>query len=342
MKTKNPSSRVTLSQIAKEVGLSSAAVSMALRGHSRVSAETQQRVSEAAARLGYVYDRGAAKLRTGQSDTIGIVISDITNAFFGELVYGVDQVIGETGKISFLFNTRDDAKHQEKLLMRLREQGVDGMILCPAPGTDETLLETITDWGIPFVQMLRSVSDRKGDYVSADYETGMNALTEHLLRLGHERIAFIGGNLDHSATQQRMKGFHSALQRHGLEASSITRCETTRKAGRETIKALMETENPPTAAICFNDIIAFGVLSGLRELGIEPGRDFAVTGFDNVDEAGECWPPLTTAATNPSEIGKEAGRLLLRRIANPDAPTERVIIPTKIIIRQTCGGAIDI
>ncbi len=187
------SARVTLSQIAKRVGLSSAAVSMALRGHQRISAATRQRVLEEATRLGYVYDRGAAKLRTGQSDTVGIIISDIANGFFGELVAGVDQVIAETGMISFLFNTRDDVRRQESLLIRLREQGVDGMILCPAPGTDPALLERISAWGIPTVQMLRYISADQADYVSADYRTGVETLCEHLLALGHRRIAFLGG-----------------------------------------------------------------------------------------------------------------------------------------------------
>ncbi len=332
------STRVTLSQIAKRVGLSSAAVSMALRGHQRISAATRQRVLEEATRLGYVYDRGAAKLRTGQSDTVGIIISDIANGFFGELVAGVDEVIAETGMISFLFNTRDDVRRQESLLIRLREQGVDGMILCPAPGTDPALLERISAWGIPTVQMLRCISADQADYVSADYRTGVEALCEHLLAIGHRRIAFLGGCHDHSATSQRLAGFHGALQRHGLAPAGIIRCPATRQAGRESIKTLLATPQPATAAICYNDLIAFGVLAGLRDAGLVPGQDFAVTGFDDVEEAAASWPPLTTAATHPRDIGQAAGRLLLRRIATPGAAPERLIIPTEIIVRSSCGA----
>ncbi len=337
MPQKKSSSCITLSRIAKEVGLSSAAVSMALRGHKRVSAETRQRVAEAAARLGYVYNRGAARLRTGQSHTVGIVIGDISNAFFGELVAGVDEIIDAAGKTSFLFNTRENQQRQQHLLTRLREQGVDGMIICPAPGTDESLFDEISRWGIPCVQMLRHVSGHHGDYVGADYRTGMDALCEHLIQLGHRRIAFIGGNLEHSATSQRIEGFHAALARHNLKPFSINRCELTRRAGKDVIKTLMKKSPPPSAAVCYSDIIAFGVIAGLRELGLNVGQDFSVTGFDNVDEAQESWPPLTTAASHARDIGMAAGRLLLRRIAEPDAPPERNVLPTDIIIRKTCG-----
>ncbi|MGP1396695.1 MAG: LacI family DNA-binding transcriptional regulator [Inquilinaceae bacterium] len=329
--------RVTYGHIAAEVGLSSAAVSMALRGNGRVSAETQKRVAEAATRLGYVYDRGAAKLRTGQSDAIGVVVGDISNAFFGELVAGVDEAIGDAGKISFLLNAREDAERQERLLKRLREQGVDGIILCPSPGTEEALLDQVADWGVPMVQMLRNVSKRRGDFVSADYQMGVEALCEHLIRLGHRRIAFVGGSLDHSATWQRLDGFRAALRRHGLDTDLIRRCPLTRRDGRHTLKALLAETSPPTAAVCYNDIVAFGVIAELQERGIKPGRDFAVTGFDNVEEAAESWPPLTTVATHARNIGLEAGKLLMRRLADPNMAQERVILPTRLVIRQSCG-----
>ncbi|MEO1199137.1 MAG: LacI family DNA-binding transcriptional regulator [Pseudomonadota bacterium] len=333
--------RVTLGDIAADVDLSAAAVSMALRGNSRVSAETQKRVTEAAERLGYVYDRGAAKLRTGQSDTIGIIVGDISNAFFGELVAGVDAAIAPAGKISFLLNAREDVDRQSQLLNRLREHGVDGIILCPAPETDEATIEEIRHWGIPIVQMLRTVADTSGDWVSADYKTGVEALCEHLVRRGHRRIALIGGELEHSATWQRHTGYRAALKRNGIEADLIYRCPLTRRAGRHAIGELLTSETPPTAAVCYNDVVAFGVIAGLRENGIEPGKDFAVTGFDNVEEAAESWPPLTTVATHAREIGDAAGQLLLRRINEPDASREQIIVPTRLIVRQSCGAAAE-
>lgn len=333
--------RVTLGDIAGRLGISTAAVSMALRGGAGVSEATKQRVAAAASELGYVYDRGAALLRTGQSNTVGIVVGTLTNSFFGELVSGVDEVIGEARKISFLLNTREDPDRQKDLLIRMREQSVDGLILCPAPGTSNGLLKTMHGWGIPVIQMLRAISATKGDFVSADYQSGIETLCAHLIRLGHRRIAFLGGDLDHSATRQRIKGFTSALQRAQLPADAILRTSNTSRGGREGTLELLASNSPPTAIVCFNDRVALGAMAGIRSAGLRPGRDIAVTGFDNVDASAEAYPALTTVETHGRDIGREAGRLLLRRIADPKMPSERVVIPTRLIIRQSCGAAFD-
>lgn len=336
--TLNPNRRVTLGDIAESLGLSTASVSMALRGGAGVSQTTKQRVEMAAQELGYVYDRGAALLRTGQSNTVGIVVGTLTNSFFGELVSGVDEVIGEARKISFLLNTREDPNRQTDLLTRMREQSVDGLILCPAPGTSQDLLETVRSWGIPVIQMLRSISETKGDFVSADYETGVEALCLHLVRLGHRRIAFLGGDLNHSAMRQRLKGFRSALTQRDLPADNIVRTPNTSRGGREGAEHLLASETPPTAIVCFNDRVALGAMASVRAAGLVPGRDIAVTGFDNIDASAEAYPPLTTVETHAREIGRGAGKLLLRRIADPGMANERIIIPTRLIIRQSCGA----
>ncbi|MDX1742136.1 MAG: LacI family DNA-binding transcriptional regulator [Ruegeria sp.] len=338
--TSDPARRIKLGDIAQRLGISTAAVSMALRGGSGVSQATKQRVEAVAQELGYVYDRGAARLRTGQSNTVGVVIGTLSNSFFGELVCGVDEVIGEARKISFLLNTREDAERQKELLVRMREQSVDGLILCPAPGTRSDLLDTMHDWGIPVIQMLRSVSDTKGDFVSADYQTGIETLCAHLIRLGHKRIAFLGGNLDHSATRQRIKGFKAALDRAQLPSDLIVRTASDSSGGRDGAAKLLSSENPPTAIACFNDRVALGAMAAVRAAGLVPGRDIAVTGFDNINAGAEAYPALTTVETHARDIGREAGRLLLRRIEGPTMSNERIIVPTRLIIRESCGATL--
>lgn len=337
MKNPNPASRVTLSDIAKDTNISTAAVSMALRGGHGVSAATREKVKKSADRLGYVYDRSAALLRTGRSNTVGIVVGTVSNSFFGKLVSGVDEVIGEAQKISFLLNAREDPERQNFLLTRMREQSVDGLILCPAPGTTQHLLDTMSAWNIPVVQMMRSISETKGDFVSADYQSGIEAMCAHLIRLGHTQIAFVGGALEHSATQQRIKGFQIALRRASLNANRILRTTNDSRGGRNAVAELRAQDPPPTAIVCFNDHVAMGVMAGVRAAGLKPGRDIAVVGFDNIDSGADTYPALTTVETHGHSIGREAGRLLLRRIADPQMPTERIIIPTQLVIRQSCG-----
>jgi len=334
----NTNRRVKLGDIAQRVGLSTAAVSMALRGGSGVSESTRERVEAAALELGYVYDRSAALLRTGQSNTVGIVVGTLTNSFFGELVSGVDEVIGEARKISFLLNTREDPDRQKDLLIRMREQSVDGLILCPAPGTSSDLLETMQDWGIPVIQMLRSVSETKGDFVSADYQSGIETLCAHLIRLGHQRIAFLGGDLEHSAARQRITSFQTALERSRIKSDLIVRTANTSRGGRDGASQLLAGADAPTALVCFNDRVALGAMAAIRAAGLVPGQDIAVTGFDNVDAGAEAYPPLTTVETHGRDIGREAGKLLLRRIADPKMRNERIVIPTRLIVRQSCGA----
>jgi LacI family transcriptional regulator len=336
MKKPTPSNRVTLGDVAKDTDLSTAAVSMALRGAAGVSSATREKVRKAADRLGYTYDRSAALLRTGRSNTVGIVIGTVSNSFFGQLVSGVDEVIGQAQKVSFLLNTQEDPGRQSELLIRMREQSVDGLILCPAPGTSKHLLETMRAWNIPVVQMLRSVSGTKADYVSADYQSGMEALCAHLIRLGHTQIAFVGGILEHSATRQRIKGFQTALTRAGLETDRIIRTTNDSRGGRSSVGELLSRDKPPTALVCFNDHVALGAMAGIRAMGLTPGRDIAVTGFDNIHASAEAYPALTTVETHGQDIGREAGQLLLRRIADPTMPIETIIIPTRLVIRQSC------
>jgi len=331
-------SRITLNEVANHAGVSRSTVSLVLRGSPLVAQETRDRVQAAIEELGYIYNRGAATLRAARTDTVGLLICEINNPFFAELTAGVDDVLDQQGVVAFLANTAESPDRQERFLQRMREHNVDGVILCPAAGTGPELLDRLHRWGLPCVQALRFISARQGDYAGVDYEFGMEMVTEHLIRLGHTRIAFIGGNLTHSATLARRSGFAAAMRRHGLPADLVVRCPLNRRAGAEAIGALLDRPDPPTAALCFNDVVAFGVMLGLEMRGLKAGRDLAVTGFDDVPEAALSRPALTTVATSPRQIGQEAARLLLRRIADPQGAQERIILPTRLVVRESCGA----
>lgn len=330
--------RVTLQDVAAHAGVSRSTVSLVLRDSPLVAAETRERVTGSMAALGYVYNRGAATMRGGRTRTIGLLVCEITNPFFAELTAGVDQVMDAAGCATFLANTGESPDKQERVLQRMREHGVDGVILCPAAGTPAALVQRMRDWGLPCVQALRHLSARDGDYAGSDYRLGMELMTEHLVRLGHQRIALVGGTLNHSAWADRRAGFAAALKRHGLPADIVLRIPLTRRAGMEAAAALLARPERPTAAIAFNDIVAIGLMLGLSDRGVQPGRDFAVAGFDDVPEAAMARPALTTVATQPFQIGGEAASLLLRRIADPHGAPERVIVPTRLIIRESCGA----
>jgi LacI family transcriptional regulator len=331
---------ITLADVARAAGVSRSTASLVLRDSSQVADATRARVRAAVEQLGYVYHRGAAHLRSSRSGTIGLLVCEIVNPFYAELTVAVDRVLDQAGYVVFLANTAESVERQLRFIRRMREQGVDGLILCPAAGTPAALLAQLRAWRMPCVQALRHLLAHDGDYVGADYELGVAQATEHLIRLGHRRIAFVGGGLAHSALLERRAGYQAALRRHRLQAGPFLRCEQTRRAGVEAVGALLDGADPPTAVLCYNDMVAFGVMVGLQRRGLQAGRDLAVIGVDDVPEAALAHPALTTVATLPLPTGEEAARLLLRRIADPDGVPERIMLPTRLVVRESCGAMV--
>ena len=336
------SGSVTLTEVAGHAGVSRSTVSLVLRGSPLVAAETRERVQAAMAALGYIYNRGAANLRAARTHTVGLLVCELNNPFYAELTAGVDDVLDTEGFVAFIANTAEQPERQDRFLQRMREHNVDGVILCPAAGTTAELLDRLDRWRLPCVQALRFVSDgfvRDGgrDYAGVDYQAGMETVTEHLISLGHRRIAFVGGTLDHSAYAARHAGFTAAMLRHGLADDLVLRCPLTRRSGAEMADDLLNRPQAPTAALCYNDVVALGLMLGLEARGLRAGRDLAVTGFDDVPEAALSRPALTTVATSARQIGQEAARLLLRRIADPQGPPERIILPSRLVVRDSCG-----
>ena len=332
---KSENGRTTLSDIARLADVSRSTVSLVLRESPLVAEKTRTKVLAAIDSLGYVYNRGAASMRSGRSKTVGLMVSEITNPFYAELTAGIERVLEEAGLVTFLANTNENVDRQNRFVMRMREQGADGIILSPAEGTTRKDIETLQHSGLPVVQILRQVAGTDTDYVGADYRLGIELATENLIERGFTDIAFLGAARETSASEERLIGFRRALSRHGLKPNSIIPCPSDRVAAAEAIMKLMKRPERPSALVCHNDVIAHGALSALDLLGMRAGTDVAVTGFDNVAESAISRPPLTTVAAGIHHLGEVAAQMLLKRIAHPDAPTEKVILPPRLVIRST-------
>lgn len=330
--------RVTLDDLARHAGVSRSTVSLVLRGSTLPAPATTERVLEAVKTLGYVYNRGAASLRLNQTLLVGVVIGDITNPFFADMVAGAQRVLDEAGRVLLLVNTGESVDAQQRYLSRLREHGVDGLILSAAAGTEVGFLDTVRQAGTPIVEVLRRVGGSESDFVGIDFDGAAVAATEHLIDLGHERIAFIGGDLPHSATLQRHAGFKRTMERHGLNAERIVPCPVTRGAGYQAIRDLLSEPEPPSAAVAYNDRVGLGIIAGLTDDGLTVGRDFALVGFDDLEQAVVSRPALTTIATRPQTVGQEAARLLIARLERPDDPPETRYVPTQLVVRDSCGA----
>ena len=333
------SKRVTLLDIANASGLSRATVSLVLRDSPLVAEKTRQHVQSVMQELGYVYHRAAANLRSHKSHTVGLVVSDITNPFFAEMTVGIEAQLDKSNYVSLLCNTWEMLSKQERLLSTMQEYSVDGILLCPARGTSFATIERLQKCRLPFVLFGRHLPNIQADYVGADNIVGAKIAVEHLISLGHRKIAFIGGSLNTSSRQEREQGWRQAQIDHGLSIneSFIINVATTREGGSQAILQLLQLTEKPTACLCFNDVVAFGVMLGLQSINLQPGVDFAVIGFDDVAESAVIRPALTTMAVSPRQIGAEAVQLLLDLIANPEQLPRKIILQPQLVIRDSCG-----
>ncbi|RLT40614.1 MAG: LacI family DNA-binding transcriptional regulator [Chloroflexi bacterium] len=298
---------ITLNQVAADAGVSRSTVSLVLRNSPLVADDTRAQVQASIKRLGYVYNRGAASLRSQHSNTIGLIVTDITNPFFAELTVGVEGGLEESRYTALLGNTSDTIQKQSLLLERMQEHWPDGILLCPTDGTSLAQVRRLQRQ-TALVLFVRYLPDLEIDYVGADNVRGAEQATAHLLAHGHRRIAFAGGPATSSAWRDRVQGFTAQMQQAGLavDESLLAVGSVTREGGRSAILELLGRENPPTAALCYNDVVAFGVMLGLQAAGRTPGKDFGVIGFDDITEA-ELWrPTLTTVALQPRHLGEVA------------------------------------
>jgi LacI family transcriptional regulator len=311
---------------------------MVLNGNPSVASKTRERVRQAIQELGYVYNRSGAQLRKKRTGVVGVSICNLANPYFSEITVGINEALGESGFALILGHAEESVAQQGKFLNLAREHNVDGLILMPAIGTTREIIETIASWRIPLVLVSRYVVGTSTDYSGVDNRAGLMTATEHLLSLGHERIAFVGADAQTTTGRDRVAGYEEAMSSAGLKvrADFVVECEGNRQQGFLAARRLFGgSRETPTAIACFNDLTAFGVMLGLRSLGLEPGRDCSVVGVDDVAEAALWRPGLTTIAMRPRLIGQNAGRLLHKRLGSTDQPPEKILLKPELVVRDS-------
>lgn len=336
MPERKPHRTITILDVAAEAGVSKSTVSLVLKDSPLIPAETSERVRRAAAKLGYVYNRRAGQMRGGSSNTVAVVINDLMNPVFAEILVGVERRLVEAGYVVLMAHTNENLVRQEAVLRTMREQGAAGIVLCPALGTPRSLPNEVQSWGIPLVVLVRTLGAGSYDFAGANNERGVFAATKHLLDAGHRRIGYLGGQTG-VVLEQRLKGFTAALAERRLKFDEKLFFESnpTRQGGYETMKLLLEKKSRATAAVCYNDIVAFGAMSALGERGLQAGTDFALMGFDNVLDAAHSNPPLSTVDIQPSALGEHAATLLLGRIQEPGRARQIYLVDPQLLLRQS-------
>jgi LacI family transcriptional regulator len=328
---------VTITDVAAAANVSKSTVSLVLQGSPLIARDTAERVRQAAETLGYVYNRRAADLRRKVTDVVGIVINDLANPFFAELLVGMQRRLDDAGFVSLMAHTGEELEAQERVLNSMREHNAAGLIICPVFGTSEKLLESIHASGMPLVLTVRPPQSATFDFVGTDHERGTHAATSHLIDRGHRRIAFMGRAGAGLVYDRRRAGYERAMRERELPIEREWLVDTLlgREGGREGIRRVLDMRPGPTAAVCYNDVVAFGAMSELGEHGLVVGRDLAITGFDGVIAAAHSNPPLTTVDTQPEALGWLAADALLERLADPGAPPIHRISEPKLVVRQS-------
>lgn len=328
--------QATILDIAAEAGLSKSTVSLVLQDSHLIRPETAERVREAARKLGYIYNRRAAELRRKASKTIGVIINDLMNPFFAEVLVGLERRLDDAGYTVLMAHTSESLDRQAKVLQAMREHGAAGIALCPVLGTPASLTRTVRTWGIPLVVMVRTLGRGAYDFAGADNTLGVQLATQHLIDAGHRRIAFIGGRTG-PVLDQRLKGYRLALSAAGLSFDErlVFPADPTRKEGFERMGEVLDRRPRITAAVSYNDLVAFGALAALGSRGLLAGRDFALMGFDNVLDAAHSNPPLSTVDIRPNEIGERAATVMLDRIRDPDRPAMQVVAEPTLVLRSS-------
>lgn len=328
--------RVTIKDVAVAAGVSPATVSLVLREEPRISSATRDRVHDAMRRLGYVYDRRAAIMRTQRSMTIGLVVTNVRNPYFAELAMALEVELNDNRFVLLQGYSHDERTREDRLLETMVEHRVDGIVLLPSKDTPAADLNARLN-GTPHVLVARRVPDHEADYVGVDNVRAGRMLGEHLASQGHERVAFLGGPSPSIARAERERGLRAGLKRHSVTLPKKLSIPSVadRPGGIAAVQQLLELGPAPEAIACYSDVVAFGVIAALRAAGLEPGRDVAVGSFDDTPEAAVQHPALTSVATFPERVGAEASRLLLERIAVPDLAPREVILEPSLSIRES-------
>lgn len=325
--------RPTIIDVARAAGVSKSTVSLVLNDSDLVVPAKRTAVRKAMGELGYVYNRAAAKMRSDKVGLIGLVINDIRNPFFTEFAASVQEALTARGFATVLANTGESPQTQQMVLASMIEHGVSALIVSAAYG-DPQAAGMILGSGLPTLTVLRRM-EGDGDrlpFLSFDYEGGSRLAVQHLIDLGARRIAWVGGLPERSVTTERMAGGGTRFG-PGERVVMALHGRPTRAFGREVAGKLL-TEGIE-AALCFNDIVALGVADGLEDHRRRAGRDMALIGFDDIEEAATARPPLTTVHCDIAGFGRHAAAAVLDWIEKGEAPSAEQRLPVRLVIRES-------
>jgi LacI family transcriptional regulator len=334
---------VTLKDIARKVGYSVTTVSRALNDYDDVSQGTKQLIKRVAQEMGYHPHVIAQSLQRRRTNTVGFIVPAtdryLSDPYFIELLAGIGD-----GAASYDFDLLIstckpmDPKERVAYERMVRGRRVDGIVVARTRCDDERIAYLVSE-GFPLIAFGRVASDRSFPYLDVDGEKGVYEATKYLIGLGHQRLGFISPSMYLMFTEHRLAGYKRALQENGLEfdPALVVEGNLTQSGGHRKMKQLLDLEEPPTAVITGNDLMAFGAMEAAQEQGLIVGRDIAVIGFDDVPLAAYFRPSLTTIRQPIYDIGKMLSQTLIKIINGGELAQRQIILQPELVIRESSG-----
>jgi len=329
---------VTMKDVARLAGVSTATVSRILNSPDAGRPETRRRVAAAVKKLGYEPNLSARNLRINRTATIIVVLPDINNPFFSFIVRGIEDVAHEQGFSVLLCNTDNDLERELQYTKIIGRRGADGAIFLTARVSSPHILKMAER--VPVVLACEYI-DGAVSQVSIDNVGAAMDATRHLIQLGHRRIAYVNGPPDVILSRDRLRGYTLALQQAGLPVLEELIAPGTfyLESGVEAARRLLGLPEPPTAVFCANDEMAIGFIRAAEAMGRRVPGDVAVVGFDDIRFAAFYRPALTTVAQPMYEIGRRAAQLLLDQVGGRADGPQSIVLPHRLVVRESCGGA---
>jgi len=331
----------TIKDIARYAGVSHTTVSRALHHSPLISPQTTERIEEIAVQLSYQPSVAARSLKTNRSLVLGVIVSQIADPYFSEILQGIDDVAQENGYSLFIASAEHNPRRENAIIQTMREHRVDGVILC-SPRLYAQQSQQLNSYNIPIVAINNQADE---DYQFAIYHDdvdGCRQACQHLIDLGHTKIAYLGDATAGRTNQERLLGFRKAMQEAGKqvqEENIYLASGSSAAQGLAGAEYFLSLSEKPTAIICYNDMIAIGVLKAVRQMGLSVPQDLSVTGFDNILYSDYTQPPLTTIDQPKRFLGSEAAKMMFAQLCSNNHPVNGVPWNRKLkgmlLIRQS-------
>jgi DNA-binding LacI/PurR family transcriptional regulator len=329
----------SIKEVARQAGVSLGTVSNVLNRPEMVAPVTRQRVLDAIAELGFVRNDSARQLRAGRSRTVAIVVLDVSNPFFTDVVRGAEEMVEEAGGMVVVCNSAEHPARERRHLDLLEEQRVRGVLVTPVSDGPHPRLERLVERGIPVVLVDRGAGSASQCSVAVDDVLGGRMAADHLAKRGHRRIAYVGGPLSLRQVADRLDGATAALAERDIAPPHVVETpHLSVSSGRDAADQItaLPAGDRPTGIFCANDLLALGVLQGLIARGLRVPEDVALIGYDDIEFAAGAAVPLSSVRQPREELGRTAAQLLLEETADGRRHQHRhVVFQPELVVRQS-------